>query len=172
MAKELNNKINLGKDTVYKIECEGGLIGFDLEDPTNVDRLKEMYDIFDKADKKYKQNEILINKKNDTKVDKFGMSEKEKAILKSYKEYTNSIVKAVDTFFGEGASDKIFYDSVLNRVVVTVTRAEILIMDILPEHFKKANIKQEEYMKERLSKRSRFVEKDSDVIDLDEEETE
>ena len=168
----MTNTFNLGKDTLYTIECPNGVIGFDLEDHTNIDRLKKMYDIIDKEDKRFKSESLLIEKRNNTKKDKYGITGRETEELKNYNSYINKTTEAINLFFGEGATDKIFYDNVLNRVTITMTRLEVFMLDLLPEHLEKANIKQNEYMAERLKKRGRFNKADSDVIDLDEEATE
>lgn len=165
----MKNTFNLGKDTLYTIEAPGGVIGFDINDHTNIERLKAMYEVFEKEEKRYRAEEVIISKQEDGKKDKFGITSKERKEINNYDKYILGVKNAIDTFFGEGASDKIFYDELLGRVVVTLPRAETLLFDILPEHFEKANLKSEEYMNERLKKRDRFVSKEKDVVDLDEE---
>ena len=168
----MTQTFNLGKDTVYTIQCPNGVIGFDLEDHTNIDRLKKMYDIIDKEDKRFQQESVLIEKRNETKKDKYGITKREKDEIANYSSYINETTKAINLFFGEGSCDKIFYDEVLGRVTVTLSRIEMFLLDLLPEHLDKANLKQEQYMTKRLENRGRFNKKDSDVIDLDEETTE
>ena len=166
------NLMNLGQETLYTIETPGGLIGWDMQDHTNVDRMKKMYSIFEVEDKRYKQEAHLIEKKNDLKKDKFGMTKLETDNLSNYAKYINACEKALDAFFGDGTSKKIFFEPILNRVAITMAKVELLILDILPEHFEKSGVKSDQFMKDRLAKRSRFVNKDSDVIDLDTEATE
>ena len=164
--------MELGKDTLYTIECAGGIIGIDMEDHTNIERLKKMYDVFEKSEKEYKAKTILLEKKEDGKADKFGITAKQNEEIKVYNDYINGSTKAIDELFGKGASEKIFFDNILGRKVVTISRLEMFIMDLLPEHLEKANLKMENYMSERLKKRGKFNKEKSDVIDLDEETTE
>lgn len=165
-------KIDLGQGTLYTLEAPGGIVGFDMTDPHTIDRLYEMYDLFEKAEKKYRADLILIEKKNDQTVDKLGVPNRNKKELKAYKEYMNGIFKAIDAFFGEGASEKIFYNEILGRVIVSEFSAETLLVDILPEHFERAGLKVEKQLEKRLEKRGRFVRDNKEVIDLDDKQAE
>ena len=165
----MSNTVKFENTTLYTIEVPNGVIGFDVQDHTNIQRLKEMYNIIDKADSGYKGKIQLASKKNDTKKDKFGMTEKDNAELKAYDFYINEIEKAIDLFFGEGSCNKIFYEPILNRVSITQLKVELFMLDLLPPHFENAGLKADKVLEERLSKRNRFVKKDKEVIDLDEE---
>lgn len=168
----MKETFNLGQETLYTIETPAGIIAFDINDHENIPRLKEMYSLFEKADKELRAQEVLIAKNTDnTKKDKFGLTERDKKELDNYDKYIKGCSNALDAFFGEGASDKIFYDDLLGRVVVTNARVDYLLTEVLPYHFEQAGLKAEEFMNERLKKRNRFVEKEKEVIDLDEEQS-
>lgn len=167
---------DLGRETRYEIDCPGGVIGFDLEDHKNAAIIEKMYSDASKAEQKYKGDmAVTKNKyKNQTpKKDKLGFTQQDKEELKAHGEFMNSIKNILDSFFGEGSGDKLFYDEVIGKVVVTLSRVEMLLYEILPPHFEAAGIKYKAYVDSKIKEVDALIEEeDSEVIDLDEEETE
>ena len=95
---------------VYIIEVNdaGDTIEFDLTDielPFALERSREEARA---AAAWLKTQKILIEKQQDTRKNGDVMSSRERAYLDACREYFRRLRHAVDTFVGEGASDKIF----------------------------------------------------------------
>lgn len=156
-------------ETLYTIETNNGVIGFDLLDTSNMSRVEAMYDDFKKAEAVFKGEEHAINKKNDQSLDSYGNKKGERELLRSLNKFTNSCAKTLDKFFGDGASDKIFYEPILGRVIINQYKLNQLINELLPKEFEKAGLKVYDIVKERSNKenREKFVTKDTEVKKLD-----
>lgn len=106
------NSIRIKRDDIYTIEVNdnGDTIEFDLLDielPFKADRaLQEV----DKITKQLKGKLVIISNQEDHKLDGKIITANEEATLEAYKEAFTAMRKAMDTFLGEGACQKIFGD--------------------------------------------------------------
>ena len=157
--------MKFNNETLYTIETNGGVIGFDLADFTNIDRLEQMYNEFEKIQSKFKNKQTLIDKKKDQELTKVGMTKHERDTIENLNNFVHESGKVIDLFFGDKAHEKVFYEPVLDRVLITEPRLMAFFQDMLPKELEKAGIKQEEYVKKRTSRenRERFVDKDEDI---------
>lgn len=165
------NRLNKFNDeSLYIIDTDGGKIGFDIAD-INLDlKVQTMYDNFKQAQSHFKRQSVIIEKQDDGKLDELGINAKTKAMLDLQRATINKICKGIDELFGQGASDKIFYHSILQRPLLTLDRVIYFLEELLPGQLEKAGVKGEAYIKKRTSKeeRQRFVDKeDEDILEVE-----
>lgn len=166
----MNRLKQFNEESLYIIDTDGGQIGFDITD-INLDlKIQAMYDNFIKAQSTFKANALVIQKQDEGKLDKLGISARSKAILNLQRDTIAIICKGIDDLFGDGASDKIFYHSTLQRPLITLERIIFFLEELLPEQLENAGVKGKAYIKKRTSKeeREKFVDKeDSDILEVE-----
>ena len=102
--------IRVRNKDVYTIEVNdnGDTIEFDMTDISLPFALERASRMVEDAQRWFKAQQVIIQKKQDTVKKGDILSTREKALLEVYKEMFTRIRAAVDEFAGEGASQKIF----------------------------------------------------------------
>lgn len=82
-------------------------IEFDLEDINLVDNYSKAISLCEKAGKSLQNELIIINKKEDVKINEY-LTRNQKSKMDALKKYYKSIEDAMNLFLGEGGFSKIF----------------------------------------------------------------
>lgn len=148
-----NGKLFIQNEAEYVIEVNHGTISIDLTDMALPNRLKAMYDKYNKGVENFANKTKSIDNLDDEQENEIGLTERKEAMIDSTLELIVTTYEAIDELFGEGASDKIFGNS------KNITGLETF-MELLPEQLEGAGLKSEEYLKGKLKKRSKYAPQD------------
>lgn len=107
----LQNSQDIKRFYIYTTDGEktGEYLDFDLEDIELLDRLDRVYESIIKNHQWFKNQIVIIDKKQDFKKKNKFMSNNEKLKYEATKEYFKNQRKAYDLFLGENGVDKLLY---------------------------------------------------------------
>lgn len=97
------------EDGNVKLDKDGHevFIEFDLEDINLIDNYSKAITMCEKAGKTLQSELVIINKKEDVKINDY-ITRNQKAKMDALKKYYKSIEEAMNLFLGENGFDKIF----------------------------------------------------------------
>lgn len=99
--KDENGNVKLDKDG-HEVFIE-----FDLEGINLIDNYSKAIELSEKAGKTLQSELVIINKKEDVKINDY-LTRNQKAKMDALKKYYKTIEDAMNLFLGEGGFDKIF----------------------------------------------------------------
>ena len=130
---DLKNKTNV---LVFHLRTEDGketgeTLKFNLKDIELLGRYDEMFSQLKKNDEWYRNQKVIIDKKQEIKGKNDFLSNKQKMLYEASKEYLKKQAKAFDLFLGNGGVEKLLNHDTLDMDSIAIIK-EYIDKQILP----------------------------------------